>query len=131
MSKIGVLVANGSHAKFIHYHGAHQAIPLEIIAEFNHPESRAKCNELVSDKPGHYHSQQQFRGAYGEDRNPKEISKEHFAIELAKKLEHYRTQDQFNKFLIITPAHFLGLLEKHLSKEISTTLYGTIQKDYT
>lgn len=135
MSKIGVLVANGSRAKFIHYHGIHHSEPstqpLEILERFTHPDSRRKCDELVSDRPGRYQSVQHLRGAYAEDRNPKEETKEQFATELAKKLNDYRTHDGFDKFLIVAPAHFYGLIEKHLPREVTNLIYGTLQKDYT
>ena len=130
MSKIGILLANASHAKFICYHGQQHTPAFEIIEEFTHDESRLKRQELVSDRPGHYKTRHDSRGAYGEDHDPKEATKEQFAIELAKQLNHYR-QAGLNKFLFITPAHFCGLLEKHLAKEIQPLIFSTLHKDYT
>ncbi|MBI5447200.1 MAG: host attachment protein [Gammaproteobacteria bacterium] len=138
MSKIGVLVANSSQAQFIHYHGLHPLVegerehPLEVVAVFSHDESRMKGSDLVSDKPGHYCASGDSRGAYdNNNQDPKKVTKEEFAAELAKKLNDYHQHHHFDKFLIVAPDHFYGLIKKHLSKETEALIYGSLQKDYT
>lgn len=131
MNKTGVLVANGSRARFLHLQGKNSHQSFETVAEFTHEESRMKGRDLVTDRPGHYHANSHARGAYGEDRNPKDITKEQFALELAKHLDTYRSKDGYNKLLLVTPAQFSGMLEKHLGKATADKVTDTVHKDYT
>ena len=47
-----VLVTNGSQARL--FKTEYQPKNLQLIKEFNHPESREKGKELASDRAGHY-----------------------------------------------------------------------------
>ena len=110
--KTWILVANAAEAKLLTSDNLRVG-ETALVKEFSHPESRKKVSELISDKPGHYKTDANTRGAYSEN-DQKEIEADHFALELARELKKHWDQHQFKKLLIVTPAHFYGLLKKHL-----------------
>lgn len=122
-----VLVANAAQAKILTSENLRVG-ELKLVREFIHPESRKKAIELTSDKPGHYQTDGGGHGAFNKN-NPKEIEAEHFAIQLAHELRSIVGHDQYRHFVIIAPAHFYGLMKKHIEHHISDIVH--ISKDYT
>lgn len=126
--KTWILVTNAAEAKFLKTDSLRMG-ELELMRELTHPESRKRNSELKSDRPGYYATGSGFNSAY--DRNdPKQVEAEHFAVELAHELKAGWDQHQFKSLLIIAPAHFYGLLKKHLHILGSLELTH-LSKDYT
>ena len=99
---------------------------LTLETECEHPESRQKGKELVSDKlPIHLH------GTVGEPSQLHQTEADHFARELAKKMEEARKHNQYQQLIIAAPSHFVGLLKKHFTAEMMKKLDLVIEKDYT
>lgn len=126
--KTWILVANAAEAKILTSDNIRVG-ELELINEFIHPESRKKAAELISDQPGKYISSGHAHGAYIKS-DPKEVEAEHFAIELAQELKSAWDQRKYKKLIVVTPAHFYGLLKKHFQENNSLEL-TYISKDYT
>lgn len=126
--KTWILVANSSVAKLFTTDNIRTGV-LELKKELAHPNSRKKVSELMSDKPGHYKTDSQMRGAYVKN-DPKEVEAEHFACDLAREVKIGCDSNEFKKIIIVTPAHFYGLLKKHwhLNGNIEES---HISKDYT
>lgn len=105
-------------------------INLTLIKELHHPESSLKRQELDSDKPGHYKSSPSRRGAYEQHSDAKELEKDKFAREISQLLKKAKLAKQFKDLILVMPAHFHGLLEPHLSKEVKDSIIKIIHKDY-
>lgn len=134
MRNTWILIANASEASIYdldHEQFVKGKIKLKLVDNHSHPDSRKKTNELVSDRLGRYRARKATRGAFVPDTEPKEHEAEVFAIELASKLNHHRSVNQFQQLILIVPAHFLGVLNKHLDKHVSQMVSEIIEKDYT
>lgn len=131
MATIWVLIANASHARFFMNRGCNKG--LELIKEMDHPDSRKKGIDLVSDKPGR--QQQSFgadaRSAQEPDTQPKTVEAQRFARELAQFLEDARKQNRYERLLLVAPPNFLGLLRDALDTQTAHLVFETLNKDYT
>jgi len=122
-----ILVANASEA-FLYRAKALKSKELARIHDFSHPESREKGIDLTTDGAGSFKTDHGARSSY-EKSHPKEVEAVLFAQELADYLDHGRRQNEFDQLLIIAPAHFYGLMNKHLNKHLDYTKH--LAKDYT
>ena len=127
-----ILVANSSRARLFSTEKVNA--PWNLEQELEHPESRAKNMDLVSDKPGR---QQQSasggtnRPAMSERTEPKEAQAELFARELADVLEKGWQQGHCESIVLVAPPHFLGLLRGALSGQCDKRVHHSVVKDYT
>ena len=126
-----ILIANGSEARI--YNRSANRSGLQIVSEHQHPESRMKSADLISDRSGHYQSDSSSmgRGSYQEPTPPKEHEMERFAHELADTLDEGRMTRKFNRLVLVSPPHFSGLLTKQLHKEVKNLVSTNVGKDYT
>jgi protein required for attachment to host cells len=125
-----ILIANSSRARLFE-RGARGGA-LKLVREFRHPESRERAEGLVSDQPGHVH--QGFGknpSAYAPPTSPKRNAQQHFALELARELEHGAAQDRYGTLIVSASSPFLGMLKKRLAVQARTRLRRTLAKDYT
>ena len=124
-----ILVANSSTARI--YSQDRQGGALKAVHQFEHPESRSKGSELVSDRPGHYQGAGDGHGSYVQAMDPKEVESERFARELSGALDDGRNKKEFEKLVIVAPPHFHGLLNKSLDHQVQKLIVGSVEKDYT
>lgn len=103
----------------------------QLIATLQHPQTKKKRHELVTDRHGYHKIIGTTQGVYAEPSDPKEVERERFAQQLTKLLEHGHSTKQFQEFILIAPAHFHGLLAKHFSPPLQKCLKHSIHKDYT
>lgn len=101
----------------------------QFITKLEHPASRKKRQELISDRPGHYQTKNPARGAYSEHTDPKEVEADKFAKELASLLEKNRIEKQYKHLILVLAPHFYGLLRKHFSKPLLKTIKKAFIKD--
>jgi protein required for attachment to host cells len=125
MSITWIMVANASHAKLFRNEGPKKG--LQLVKELLHPESREKAAELVSDRIGNFAGS----GSYAQPTEPKEHEAERFALEIAHELEHGRVNNAYEKLILVTSAHFMGLLNGRLSQQVRNRISESINKDYT
>jgi protein required for attachment to host cells len=128
MTTTWILVSNASTARLYAKESGKRG--LTMVKTFEHPESREKASELVSDQPGHYMGQGKGRGAFVEA-NPKEVEMERFALELAKELEAGRTHQAYGRLILVASPHFMGLLKARLSSHVLDLVSDTVEKDYS
>lgn len=126
MSKTWIVVGNGSQARIYERNKG-----LALVAQFEHPESRMKRAELVTDRPGHMQSVGNGHGARQFPTDPKEHEIEVFAIEIAKFLDHSRSLNKFDRLVLVASNSFLRFLKQHLPNGTAGLLWETIEKDYT
>lgn len=125
MSITWIMVANASHAKLFTNNGPNRG--LELVKEFEHPESREKAAELVSDRIGNYAGS----GSYAQPTSPKEHEAERFAQQIAHELEQGRVSNAYEKLIVVTSSHFMGLLNNRISQQVKNKISESINKDYT
>lgn len=125
MSTTWVMVANASHAKLFSNGGPNKG--LQLVKELSHPESREKAAELVSDRIGNFAGS----GSYAQSTPPKVHEAERFAAEIAQELERGRIQNTYGRLILVTSAHFMGLLNDRLSQPVRDKISDSINKDYT
>jgi len=126
MTKTWILVANAAHASVYQTENlrTHDA---QLFKELEHPDSRKKSIDLVSDRPGHFKTDSGARGAFDKG-DPKGQEFENFAIELAEEIKKGKVDGLFEKLVVVAAAPFYALLQKHLPKNIDVI---HIAKDYT
>ena len=129
MSTTWILVANSSTARI--YENTGIAKGLHLINQIEHPESRMKGSDLVSDRPGHMQSVGNGHGARQPATDPKQNEAEHFALDLAKTLEQGRGDNKYERLIVVASPPFLGTLKPRLSGQVQSMVSETIEKDYT
>lgn len=127
MSNSWVLVANASEASLYLSHNLRKN-HIKLLKKFEHPESRQKDHDLVSDAPGRYKSDRQIGSAY-EKTEPKMIEADNFARTLAHMINQSYNESTFDELLIVASPHFYGLLNKHINAHIPQVEH--LAKDYT
>jgi protein required for attachment to host cells len=133
-----VLIADASRARLYSHHArranAHKFVLLEA---FEHPEGRAKCRDLMADKPGRTFSSGPMtaaRSAKEYRTNPKQVEAEKFARELSRRLASLFDAHSFDALVVAAPPKFLGLLRSALALHRDHVFAHVIawhEKDYT
>ena len=123
-----IVVANSSRARLFEHAGG---AALALRQEFEHPESRAKGSDLVSDRPGHTATDQGRRTALDPDTDPKRVAQEQFARALAQALEQGRVQNRYGALVLVASAPFLGILRAQLPEGVKAMVRDSVDKDYT
>jgi hypothetical protein len=125
-----ILVANAAEAKL--YSTANLRVDkLHLVQEYQHPDSRKKVTDLVSDKPGHYKGDGGARGAFTKG-NPKAVEEEHFVLELLKEIKKHCDMDMIKSLVFVVPNGFYKFVAKHLHlSQNHQNKVSHIPKDYT
>jgi protein required for attachment to host cells len=131
MSKITwILVANSSYARILGNDGPKKG--LKLVKELEHPQSREKRLDLVSDRPGHNTGGTgSGRGAFIPQTDPSKHEAENFALEVAKELEHGRVTQGYERLILVASNPFIGLLNNRIGGHVRAMVSDTIEKDYT
>lgn len=122
-----ILVANASKARLYANVGPKKG--LQLLKEVDHPESRQKNAELVTDRAGHL--QASGHGARQPPTDPKQNEARSFAHELARELNHGRSTNQYNRAILVAPPAFMGLLNGLLDGPTAQIVSDRFEKDYT
>ena len=127
-SQTWVVVADGASAKIYHM----KKFPkIELIADFEHKESRLQNQDLISAKSGKSsQSEGSGRYSYQPETEPKDLEAEKFAKFITEILSHRKEEECARLYLIASPS-FLGLLRRHLSPETVKKIIAESPKDLT
>ena len=129
MSTTWILVANAARARLFENTGISKG--LTLLSEFDHPQSRLKGSDLVSDRPGFMQSSGNGHGARQPATDPKQNEAEHFAQEIARNLEQGRGHNKYERLILVVGSPFLGTLKGRLSHQVLALTSDTLEKDYT
>ncbi|HMM54465.1 MAG TPA: host attachment protein [Candidatus Desulfobacillus sp.] len=129
MATTWILVANASQAKLYANTGPKKG--LVAVKDLQHPESREKTADLVSDRPGQLHSPGVGQRASQPKTSPKENEARHFAQELARELNHARASGHFDRVILVAPPAFMGLINEKLDGPTAQLVSDRFEKDYT
>lgn len=129
MSTTWILVSNASSGKIFRNTGPNKG--LEMVKEFEHPQSREKNANLVSDRPGHNPGAGNGHGSFVPATTPKEHEADVFALELARELDAGRVGNHFARLVLVAPPAFLGQLNRRLNDSVKGLVSDKLEKDYT
>ncbi len=129
MSTTWILVANAARARLFENTGIGKG--LNLLSELEHPESRVKGADLVSDRAGFMQSAGNGHGSRQPAIDPKQNEAEHFAQEIAHTLESGRGQNKYERLILVAGSPFLGTLKGRLSNQVLAMTSDTLEKDYT
>ena len=129
MARTWILVANASHASVYLNDGPHKG--LTRVKTLEHAASREKGAYLATDRPGQQQGPNAGRGSFVSSKSPKEVEAERFAIEVARALDHGRTQNAYQRLILVASPHFMGLVNQHLDAHVRQMVSDSIEKDYT
>jgi len=123
-----LIVANSSEARIYEIRSRKN---IHLIKFLEHPESRMKTRDLITDKPAHYRSNLKAPGSSTDRANPKATEMARFAKRIVDIVEHASVLGQFNNIFIVAPAQFHGLLDRLMSDGSIAKIKMVIHKDYT
>ena len=129
MSHLWVTVCDAAKARIFELrHGDPSWHVVELVM---HPGSRSKASGLVGDRSGSRSSEgaSVHHNALAPGSSPKENEKEHFAHSLVMTLDQAMRAARFEKWILVAPPHFLGLMKKELTVELEKHLAATVDKD--
>lgn len=126
-----ILVADASKARIYsaqkaRLFNANNGKDLKLISEHQHDASRKKDIDLVSDRQGQFGS-----GTFVEATDPKRHEEDRFAQELTKIISQAHNKKNFHELILIAPPVFMGMINKHLGREVDKLVNIRIEKDYT
>lgn len=105
----------------------------KLLKELDHPASRAKGTDLLTDAPGR--QQQSFgrgaRPAMEPHTDPKDVEKERFVRELAKELDRAHAHREYDRLVLVAAPQCLGMLRGAVSSVVEKSIVSTLDKDYT
>ena len=129
MGRTWVVVGDGSRARLFRVGPRRD---WELIRELEHPQTRAKARDIVTDRQGRVkQSTSPMRSAMQLTRPLHAIEAEHFAHSVAKVLESGLADNSYDHLVLIAPPHFLGLLRATISPNAAKRIELTLDKDYT
>lgn len=124
-----ILVANASRAKLFANLGPNKG--LALVKEMEHPESRQKNSDLVSDRAGNMSANGHGRGSPTPHTFPKTHEAQVFAQTLARELNHGRSTNCFKRAIIVAPPSMMGMLNTNLDAVTASMVSDRFEKDYT
>jgi protein required for attachment to host cells len=129
MNTVWVLVCDSAKARFFEIRGGDPS--WHLVSEVFHESSRSKPSDLVSDHSGNRSSEGRsaHHNTLSPASSPKEVEKEHFAHSLGKTLSQGMRSARFRRWVLVAPPHFLGLLKKELTPELTRHLMATVDSD--
>jgi len=125
-----VIVANASESIFLDGSELRNG-DLKELYKLEHPDSRKKNSELVTDRAGRVQKDGNSDSAYESKRTPKDIEAERFSLELAKKVYDHYNANKIEHLVFIAPAHFYGFFIKHWHHHNPNLHIEHLAKDYT
>lgn len=139
-----VLISDASRARlFQAAENGMKQLGLTLLRKFEHPESRERNLDLVTDRPGrtqqsispntHAGGQQSTgnRSTMEPPTPPKKIEQEGFARELAHELEKGLHDHAYMNLIVAANPEFLGMLRHALSDQVKKHVTASLDKDYT
>jgi protein required for attachment to host cells len=122
-----IMALDGARMSLFRNKGSARAPQLELLIE--EVQNSPSTAELGNDQPGRrFQSIGNARGAY-ETTDLHQQAEDEFTLEMAELLV-FHMHDDDRRAVLIAPPHVLGLMRKHLPKDIKERLLAEIDKDY-
>jgi protein required for attachment to host cells len=124
-----VVVGDGRHALFFYNHGDPDLIDLRVIEA--RVEENPPTHEQGSDAPGRLFSSRGGMRSAIEPTDWHEHEKEHFAREIAERINKAALSGEMKEVVIIAPPRVLGEIRKELSPQATAKVKGELDRDLT
>lgn len=125
-----VLVGDGRHALFFYNHGEPDLIDLRVIEA--RVEENPSTHEQGTDAPGRLFASHGSGGRSAvEPTDWHELEKEHFAREIADRINKAAEGGEMKEIVIIAPPRVLGEIRKELSQKAQSKVKGELDRDLT
>lgn len=122
-----VLVANSSMAEI---YAVKTNGTIQVVHHLSFPDGRKKGNELYSDRPGRgFESMGLGRHGYSSEVDAHVHEQEIFAHQLSELLNKAKSENEFDKLVLIAPPKFLGELRSSLTEQIKKCISKEINKE--
>ena len=128
MKNTWILIADASVARL--FTGTANFEGMTLRKEISHPKSRAKDQELNTDKSGRAFKGDSRRTTMDPASDAHELEADHFAREVAGMLEEELSAYPDAKLTLVSAPQFLGLLRKHLSDQTAARVYESLDRNY-
>jgi len=123
-----ILVARRAGAVIYSSHGPD--VPMDLVAEIDHPRGRLKASELEADRPGRaFDRAAQGRHAYSNEESPADRVEHEFALQLADQLNQHRNSEAFDQLVLVAGPKLLGKLRQALSEPTRKLVSAELDKD--
>lgn len=124
-----ILVADGERARIFENDGSDSSLQRAIPHDMVHPNP--PTHQQGADRPGRVHeSVGPGRSAMG-DTDWHRHEKEKFAREMVRKLDEARTQNRFDRLIVVAPPRILGDLRQLMPDPLKKMVDAEIDKDLT
>jgi protein required for attachment to host cells len=123
-----ILLADAASARL--YTSGERPGDWTLLRELEHPESRMRTSELLSDKPGRVKQSTGSRAALEAPTPRKKVEAERFARELAEVLDEGVVSGACERLVLVAPPAFLGVLRDKLPRRVAERVSDVIEKDY-
>lgn len=122
-----IMALDGARMSLFRNKGSVRAPQLELLIE--EEQKSASTAELGDDQPGRsFQSSGSARGAY-DTTDLHQQAEDEFTLEMAELLV-FHMHDDDRRAVLIAPSHVLGLMRKHLPKDIKERMLTEIDNDY-
>jgi len=125
---VWILIADASEAYI--YSAKKIGGPMTFIDSMEHPQSREKMEDIVTDSPDLGRNPRTGYGAVPYSYDPKDYEAERFAREISERLEHSIQKKHVDRIVLVAPPHFMGHLMAHSKTNWHNKLHLKIEKDY-
>jgi protein required for attachment to host cells len=122
-----VLIAHRGGARVFENKGPGKG--LLLLRDIPHPEGKLKSKDLGTDEPGRSFDSHGARHSFEQEVGPAAHVIEVFARQIAGILEEGRVGHRYGRLVLVAEARFLGILRATLSRETSTLVTATVNKD--
>ena len=106
MNTVWILVCDAARGRLFETRGNDAS--WKLLDVFTHGESRSQAADVT-----------------------KEVEKFHFGHTLATMLDQAMRSQRFDRLVLVSPPHFLGMLKKELTPELEKHLMISVDKDLT
>ena len=124
-----VVVGDGRHALFLYNHGDPDLLDLRVIEA--RVEENPASREQGTDAPGRLFASRGGRRGAIEPTDWHELEKEHFAREIAERINKAAASGEMKEVVIIAPPRVLGELRKELTPQAAAKVKGELDRDLT
>jgi protein required for attachment to host cells len=126
-----VLVGDGHRALFLENHGDPDLLDLRVIEA--RVDENPPTREQGTDAPGRAYPGAGGKGGRSavEPTDWHELEKEHFAREIAERINKAAEAGEMSEIVIVAPPRVLGELRKQLSVKATSKVKGELDKDLT
>jgi len=125
-----ILVADSSRARI--FAASQRGKPWNLVEELKHPESRERTAEIDPTERGKQGQSFGYGSPAMEPKTaPRLVELQHFAAELARKLDAGLKHGNYGALVLAASPKFLGHLKGILDKQVAKCITAAIDKDYT